>query len=243
MIKKVFLFLCSIISFSTTYAQIYSVGNDDGFSVSCYAQADNPFLAIYSVGNDDGFSVSCVGSWGFEVPLPITLLSFDATCRAEKVKLNWATTTEINNNFFTIERAIDAMNWQMIGTVDGAGNSNTVRYYTFIDEEPAEGINYYRLKQTDFNGQFEYFNIVAISCKNNYEEFTIYPNPNTGTFIIKGVEINSDVIVTDVLGQIIYKTKITTEKTEINLRQQPKGVYFVQVNTPSRWMSKKIIIN
>lgn len=177
------------------------------------------------------------------VALPITLLSFDATCQAEKVKLNWATATEINNDFFTIERTTDGVNWQIIGMVNGAGNSNTVRYYTYIDEKPAEGINYYRLKQTDFNGQFEYFNIVAISCKNNVEEITIYPNPNTGTFIIKGAEINSDVIVTDVLGQVIYKTKITAEKTEINLRQQPKGVYFVQVNTPSRWMSKKIIIN
>ncbi|MBI2268813.1 MAG: T9SS type A sorting domain-containing protein [Bacteroidetes bacterium] len=207
----------------------------------------NTFSQIYSVGNDDGFSFSCVGSVGSEVPLPIGLLSFEAKCNNRKVNLMWATASEINNDYFTIERTIDGVNFEIIGIIDGTGNSSQTMSYTFAHNEPLNGTSYYRLKQTDFNGQYNYFNLVAVSC-NRITEFTIYPTPGTGTFIIEGAEQNSNVIITDVLGQIIFKTKIIGEKTGLDLSNQQTGIYFIQLIPLSICPeyileAKKIIIN
>ena len=231
-----------IISFSNTFAQIYSVGNDDGFSFNCYAQADNPALAIYSVGNDDGFSFNCVGSVDNEVPLPIELISFEAACNTGNVYLSWATASEINNDYFTIERSKDGTNWKIAGTVNGAGNSSVMLNYSFTDVEPYNEVSYYRLKQTDFDGKVKYFNLVSIIC-DSFTEMTIYPNPNTGIFIIEGAEQNSNVIITDMLGQITLRTKFFGEKTEIDLSNYSNGIYFIQLISEYGLASKKIIIN
>jgi len=230
-----------IISFSNTFAQIYSVGNDDGFSFNCYAQADNPALAIYSVGNDDGFSFNCYAQ-ADNPALPIELISFEAACNTGNVYLSWATASEINNDYFTIERSKDGTNWKIAGTVNGAGNSSVMLNYSFTDVEPYNEVSYYRLKQTDFDGKVKYFNLVSIIC-DSFTEMTIYPNPNTGIFIIEGAEQNSNVIITDMLGQITLRTKFFGEKTEIDLSNYSNGIYFIQLISEYGLASKKIIIN
>lgn len=94
-------------------------------------------------------------------PLPIELLSFSVNAGAESVLISWETATETNNDFFTIERSGNLESWEILGYVDGAGNSNRPLSYSFTDNMPLEGISYYRLKQTDFDGQYEYFGPVA----------------------------------------------------------------------------------
>lgn len=176
--------------------------------------------------------------------LPIELINFYAQSEGEAVKTWWATATEINNDYFTIERTADVVNFEVVGTVGGAGNSSQTMYYTFTDAQPLHGISYYRLKQTDFNGQFKYFNWVAVSYDAiKDKDIVIFPNPNSGAFVIKGAEENSDVTVTDVLGQVILKTKIISDKTEINLSDFYKGIYFISINSYSKSVVKKIIIN
>ncbi|HSV76459.1 MAG TPA: hypothetical protein VLH37_05450 [Bacteroidales bacterium] len=110
------------------------------------------------------------GGWAGTVvvspdPLPIELLSFSVNAGTESVLLNWETATETNNDFFTIERSTDVQNWEILGYVDGAGNSNKPLSYSFTDSQPLEGISYYRLKQTDFDGKYEYFGPVAAQFK------------------------------------------------------------------------------
>ena len=95
-------------------------------------------------------------------PLPIDLLDFSAKAGDAGVSLKWITATEINNNYFTIQRSIDGSNWEIINYVQGAGNSNHIITYTWDDMNPVKGISYYRLKQTDFDGQYEYFDPVAV---------------------------------------------------------------------------------
>jgi hypothetical protein len=97
------------------------------------------------------------------IALPIELISFEANLNANnQVDIFWSTASEQNNDFFTIERSIDGLNWEIVATVAGAGNSTNRIDYAAYDLRPLSGISYYRLKQTDYDGAFEYSNIVSV---------------------------------------------------------------------------------
>jgi hypothetical protein len=100
-------------------------------------------------GNDPGLGPLSFGSFG----LPITLINFDATPAGSSVELNWVTANEINNDFFTIERSTDGSNFTPLKRIRGAGNSTSTLNYSASDESPFNGINYYRLRQTDYDGK------------------------------------------------------------------------------------------
>ncbi len=100
-------------------------------------------------------------------PLPIKLLAFNAVCTGNKVDLDWATASETNNDYFTVEKSIDGVDWEFVLNMNGAGNSNNILYYKTSDDQPFAGNSYYRLKQTDFNGAFTYSNIAAVDCITN----------------------------------------------------------------------------
>jgi len=174
--------------------------------------------------------------------LPIELQSFTSDCQKRNVVLNWSTASELNNDFFTIDRSTDGKNWEVIGIADGMGNSNRNQYYSFTDESPLKGKSYYRLKQTDFDGQDTYFNFISTSC-GRHGEFSISPNPSSsGSFTITGPEQNRDVVIMDALGKIIYETKIKDVETQIDLSNQISGFYMVSVSSGFGISSKKIII-
>ena len=105
-------------------------------------------------------------------PLPVTLLNFEVDCENGFTVLNWSTASEINNDYFVIEKSTDAINFFPIATVQGNGNSNTVLSYTYTDETPNYATTYYRLKQVDFDGKFEYFNVVVSTCTTD-ENFNV----------------------------------------------------------------------
>lgn len=98
--------------------------------------------------------------------LAIELISFGAEFKKDHTLVSWLTATEVNNNYFTIERSIDALNWIAIADIPSEGNSNTPLYYEYKDYKFEEDrINYYRLKQTDYSGEYEYFDIVQVDTK------------------------------------------------------------------------------
>lgn len=177
-------------------------------------------------------------------PLPIDLINFEAMCDSKKVNLNWTTASETNNDYFTIERSGGAINWQIIGKVGGAGNSNQILNYSLIDAEPLQDVSYYRLKQTDFDGLFKYSSIVAVTCENNnFSTINIYPNPNIGRFTIDGVKQNAVLIIFNTLGEKMTEQNISSEKTEIYLSNLSSGIYFVQINSEKESVTQKISIN
>lgn len=94
--------------------------------------------------------------------LPIELYSFNGHNNENVNELYWVTETEINNDYFTVERSMDGINFVSVADVAGAGNSNSLLDYQLTDYNPYTGINYYRLKQTDFNGSFSYSDLIAI---------------------------------------------------------------------------------
>jgi hypothetical protein len=116
------------------------------------------------------------------ITLPISLLSFEAEKQFNSVILTWATLSEINNDFFTIEKSKDGEQFEFVGTVRGAGNSLEKLRYELIDPTPFSGVSYYRLKQTDFNGEFTYSELRAVEFVNSniVSESNIYPNPTNG---------------------------------------------------------------
>ncbi len=154
------------------------------------------------------------GSWalaGSNSPLPIELLAFDARLNHKKtVDLTWATAAEINNDYFTMERSADGTNFESIGTVDGAGNSNQPLHYRGEDENPFRGISYYRLKQTDFDGRFTYSDIKKVRIEEGSTavvQVSVYPNPATDHAYIQiqgaGIQENSRMEVYNALGQVV----------------------------------------
>ncbi|MBW6483665.1 MAG: T9SS type A sorting domain-containing protein [Vicingaceae bacterium] len=186
-------------------------------------------------------------------PLPITLVSFDAIVKDNTIQLTWITSSEINNDFFTIERSTDAQHWEEILTTKGAGNSNQFLTYLETDFNPLEGISYYRLKQTDFDGQFEYFNIVPVRfTKNHTLDFSLFPNPvrqNETLNMITSFTTDEEilVVVRDLQGKEFYtKAFITIENQEfIGVpidASIPVGIYIIVATSENSIYSKKLIV-
>jgi len=227
-----------------SFAQaIFSGGNDDGFTVSCYAQADPP-VAIFSGGNDDGFGFSCAGGKFTEVPLPIELINFIAYIQDSWVNLEWQTASEITNDFFTIEKSKTASNWIIVTQVNGAGNSSNTLSYSITDPTPYNGISYYRLKQTDFDGQFEYSDIRAVNFERTKAEVVIYPNPTNNQITIQASEQElSSIKIYNVLGQDVTNQTKQLSKSDnnlvIDLSSLTNGIYSVKTLTTANKVYKK----
>jgi len=187
------------------------------------------------------FSPFSLGSSTGNNPLPVALLSFKAYVVNNYVELNWETATEINNDFFTIERSLNGIDYEIIGEVYGAGNTSTSQYYSLVDEYPYPGISYYRLKQTDFDGKYEYFPVVSVKFnKKQFELTNIYPNPGANKVTIEiDSEENDEVklIIYNQLGVEVIKKSITTQEgtnnIEIDVTSLAQGSYYLTLKNNS----------
>lgn len=175
------------------------------------------------------------------VPLPIELKEFNAVCKNDIVFINWSTISETNNDFFTLEKSHDGINYNEIAQIDGNGTSTQTNTYFYQDEKSQSEV-YYRLKQTDFNGAVESFTPVTINCSLNENLISIQPNPNGGQFTLHGLKENNLIIISDLLGKVIYQAKATTEKMEVQLNEFSFGMYNVQVIDNDKSFVKKLII-
>lgn len=178
--------------------------------------------------------------------LPVELVSCNAYLSNQNVFIKWSTTSEINNDYYSIERKVDNdINWQLLGKVYSVGNSTTLRNYSFTDQNPNKGISYYRLKQTDLNGNFKLFNILVINnSSENLTELSVYPNPSAGVFNF-GVIGNQDQIhsisIYNTLGKKVYASECI--QPTANLSAQPNGIYFLQYNLNGKMITQKLQIN
>jgi trimeric autotransporter adhesin len=123
----------------------------------------------------NGFSGFAVGKPG--PPLPISLLSFDGRKNGSVVDLTWRTAFEYNNNRFEIETSKDVSNFYKMGTVNSQGNSTDIQTYTYRDNLPVKGVNYYRLKQVDMDGRSTFSRTIAITFDGKGKLITVFPNP------------------------------------------------------------------
>lgn len=198
----------------------------------------------YSISLTGGCgSVNATGSITVDTPLPITLRWFTSECEASKITLKWATASETNNDYFTVERTVDGLKFDMIGTVPGAGNSSQPRYYSFTDTERFSSRVYYRLKQTDFDGQFEYTNVISVTCiENRTEEFRVYPNPIANQLTIEPTNhvevVNFEII--NSWGVVVHQGRFV-QKTTIDTFSLVPGLYIIKVQSGDNLEFKKVI--
>ncbi len=118
-----------------------------------------------------------LASTGLANPLPIELISFTAVDEGATVRTEWSTAVEVNNDHFEVERSQDGVMFEAIGSVEGAGNSQSTNHYSFLDEQPLGGTSYYRLKQVDTDGTFTYGPVAAVVRSNSIADLKIWPNP------------------------------------------------------------------
>lgn len=169
-------------------------------------------------------------------PLPVELISFSGENVGSENILRWVTLSETNNDFFTLERSLNGYTFETIATVDGNGNTTTRIDYYSVDRNPVEGINYYRLKQTDFNGDTKYYpHLVAINYKIP-TDYGLYPNPSSNEIIVYTSNSKEEIVsvqITDATGRIILKENILNIKgknangTSIDISSYTDGIYFM----------------
>lgn len=183
------------------------------------------------------------------VLLPVELISFNALLKDDIVELNWATASEKDNAFFTVEKSSDGVNFEAIDVLKGWGTRSDAMFYSTIDHNPLPGVGYYRLKQTDFDGNYFYSKIVSVENGNDTKlKFTIIPNPTE-----EGQKINilfsaipkSDVEIhiINANGISVFEEKMTMEENKIEIpKDLNKGVYFVKVISGNLIQTKKMIV-
>jgi hypothetical protein len=179
----------------------------------------------------------------FEVgSLPVELLGFSAFCNSNnELLLEWSTASEINNDYFTVERSKDMTHWEKAATVKGAGNSAAILNYEELEKNPSSGISYYRLKQTDFDNRFEYSKTIAVASCSGESVISIFPNPSTGNFSLLysgDKKVVNSVEVVNVLGEVVYRH--TGFESNINLTSSAAGLYFVRVSTGDSSLFSKL---
>ena len=185
-------------------------------------------------------------------PLPVELISFTATPAQDQVELDWITLSEINNDYFTVEKSSDGVSFTEVAKVDGSGTTTNKREYHAVDTKPCKGVNYYRLKQTDYDGEFVYSNIITVNFGSDVSLFlTVYPNPVTQEDIQvrlsgnEGDQVN--VTMRDVLGKIYADQTITLDSNgyKLQIRRNesiPAGVYFIVATGGNKMVTQRVII-
>jgi len=175
--------------------------------------------------------------------LPVEMFRFNVNCKGETIELTWSTHSESNNNYFTIERSTDAVNFEDVATVNGNGNSSTLINYNWIDDNPINGTAYYRLKQIDFNGEYEYHGIIPVSCEQG-GNISVYPNPFENNFTVQLSENTTYPItieVLDYLGRKVHVQKVETSITVFDMKELPASTYIVKVFNETTQIVERIV--
>ena len=176
--------------------------------------------------------------------LPVELINYSVIANSPtSVLLNWQTASELNNDFFTVERSHDGENWEAIDFIDGQGNSSILSDYSTIDKNPLSGTSYYRLKQTDFDGQYTYSKTESVVMERiQNTSISVYPNPSNDQITISGnknelstIQIfnNLGVDVTELTNSISGETT----KKVLDISELSVGLYYIKTKTATRMIS------
>lgn len=252
------------------YGTILFTDNGPKLKLPCGSSIEGLGGLISAPGDDNSNKISICTEWVWESDesdlsgsfslrlgtLPIKLVSFEAKIDNTAVLLTWSTAAEINNDYFTIERSTNGLSFEELGKIQGSGNSNVLKKYSYHDENPMKGISYYRLKQTDFDGRFEYFKLVTTDLSESEDGIcllNVYPNPCTGncTINLDDCPLSSnevDVQLYDAVGNKITnriqpKNSDSDVSFYINTNNNlSPGVYIVRSKTGTKLQTQKVII-
>ena len=212
-------------------------------------------LASSSVGITSSVNFKTLGNgqftfgWFF-VPLPVELVDLKAEVAGEKVRVSWITVSEKNNDYFIVEKSIDAKSFEEVGRVPAKISPSALNNYEIFDANPYQAINYYRLKQFDKNGKYTYSKIISVKMgKTSATNLSIYPNPTTNNeFVVdlKGTDLaGAQLTVTDMLGKTVYSTKIDQNGASQTIRPNTTlaaGMYIVTVQTNDKVYQQRLSV-
>ena len=228
----------------------------DHYSTGSWSSNHRRGAGNFTTTNTMSFSnhIFTIGSINENNLLPIELVEYTARLDDGKVYLNWKTVQEINNDFFTIEKSKDGKNFESIAEVKGLGNSAVGKEYEFIDHSPLQGISYYRLKQTDFDGTTTYFDVNSINNLSFGEpiDLVVYPNPTKTSNInirLEGTASQEKALlqINDMYGRQNLLKEIYSNDTgviweHIETIRLKAGIYILTVYVNNTYYSKKLII-
>jgi hypothetical protein len=162
--------------------------------------------------------------------LPVKLIYFTGKKVENYSQLDWATAIEIDNEKFVVERSGDGVHFEAIGSVKGAGSTTVRQDYQWMDKTPLSGWNYYRLKQVDFDGDFEYTNIVAVNFDGDETapSIIVYPSPSKDFINVQILGSNQivEAVLYNMIGQAV---KNVTPNERMSVEDLPSGEYFIKV--------------
>ncbi len=187
-----------------------------------------------------------------EMPLPVELINFEAVCNHGVMHVKWATASEHNNDYFVLERSADAMNWTHVGQIQGNGNSSVVINYETRDYSPFAETTYYRLIQTDFNGQSRNYGPIAASCGDfQLDILNVYNNFNSNQLLMNvssSIDSNFELYISDMSGKIIHgqsgvAIRNGMNQVKISKNEMSMGIYIIQLVNDQHLLTKKVAIN
>lgn len=205
----------------------------------------NPYTrTVTGVSDFSPFGLGGEGS-----PLPIKLTSFEAVAEGDKVKISWSTSSEVNNDFFTVERSKAGRDFEEVVIINGVGNSKATQMYSAFDKKPYHDFSYYRLKQTDIDGHYSYSKVRVVQYF-NASDVKIYPNPVNGDIFYQSMNSIEDQEVTitlyNIFGEAVYsKTFLKEGQNTIRIRlpdQLKPGAYFIVGSGNNELFRKRLII-
>jgi len=215
---------------------------------STFAVAGTHKVHVTDIGVTNPYTSLAVVAVEPSLVLPVQLLNFNCTSMDNGIKLYWSTATESNSSHYTIERSSDGMKFGPYADVPAAGNAETQQNYTYVDESPMLGTNYYRLTETDLDGSVHTYFVTF--CDNNKAPVNqIYPNPSQGNFTLAlgASAFGQTLIITDMLGRQVFTQQFPANENpdtySINLPVGLKGIYTATILTNSQALAvKKLII-
>jgi hypothetical protein len=180
--------------------------------------------------------------------LPISLKEFGVKANTNTNTITWTTATEQNNSHFDIERSTNGVNFEKIGTVKGNGTTTQAIQYSFLDARPAAGINYYRLRQTDYDGKFTVSHVVYAKINGAFSFAKSYPVPFDNLLNVEIVASNNTtatINIIDAMGKIVLTQATTlnsgTNTIALNTEILPKGVYSITLQNDRQTITTKVV--
>ena len=206
-------------------------------------QADNTGGGVWKVAVDDtNTKGECNTSQG---PLPVQLTSFAVNVTGKVVEISWTTASEFNNSHFNIEHSIDGANFRAIDEIAGYGTTQEKQSYSYTHTIPAIGTNYYRLKQVDYDGAFEYSDIRVVEIK-RAGKIVINPSAAIAEITIRLAENtgdNNQIGIYDMMGRTVMMSAFdgTLDAKTIDISNLEKGYYVVRVQAGSEVFTERFM--
>lgn len=200
-----------------------------------------PATATLNVVAINNFDTTGFGGTINYIVLPVELASFTGVAKKDGAMLKWKTLSEDNNAYFTLYRSYDMTNWKTVATIQGAGSTSLESSYSYFDRTIRKGVVYYRLQQTDYDGQTVMFPPISVESKNDFDNVFIFPMPVSSMLHVKGDGIVS-VDLYSLAMELLITESVDGNVGHIDVKDLPSGTYVLKINSLDSSIVKQIVV-